>query len=50
MKNKIKGILIATILAASGSAALADGHYNGQGFPALFPHQLLTENLDQLSI
>ena len=35
MKNKISGILTATILAASGSAALADGHYNGQGFSSV---------------
>ncbi len=35
MKNKINGILTATILAASGSVALADGHYNGQGFSSV---------------
>ena len=32
MKNHINGILTTIILAASGSVALADGHYNGQGF------------------
>ena len=32
MKNKIYGILTTTFLAASGSVALADGHYYGQGF------------------
>ena len=35
MKNKINGILTATFLAASGSVALADGHYNGQGFSSV---------------
>ena len=32
MKNHINGILTTIILAAFGSVALADGHYNGQGF------------------
>ena len=35
MIKKINGLLIATILAASGSTALADGHYNGQGFSSV---------------
>ena len=35
MRNKINGLLTATILAASGPAALADGHYNGQGFSSI---------------
>ena len=35
MKTKINRILIATIFAASGSAAHADGHYNGQGFSSV---------------
>ena len=35
MKNKISGLLTATILAALGPAALASGHYNGQGFSSI---------------
>ena len=35
MKNKLNGILSVLILAASGSAAVADGHYNGQGFSSV---------------
>ena len=35
MENKINGLLTAIILAAPGSAALADGHYNGQGFSSI---------------
>lgn len=41
MKNKISGILTATILAASGSAALADGHYNGQGFSSVVSSSII---------
>jgi hypothetical protein len=43
MKTIINIILTATFLAASGSVALADGHYTGQGFSSIVSSTTIEE-------